>query len=232
MNTGESILLTEENLWFFVLPLKNVVSNVQFRKGASRTPVLLSKSGVRSSHDSSSLGRRIQSAHLLCNFHKRKEKGEKKKKKKKERTHCTAPISKTSLTLHFFSYDPCTLGHKHGGNSWVEGCDFSLFFSFASTLVSILPPFSPCPISYPKNRSLSLLSSPRTFHALEIPKTHHSLLIEQHPSFLLKILLYLTYFSHRLIHSFFFLLRISYFQFIFCYTPFAVYGQCYFPFSA
>jgi len=76
MNKGESILLTEENLWFFVLPLKNAISNVQYRKGASRMPVLLSKSGVRSSHVSSSLGRRIQSAHLLCNFHKREKKKE------------------------------------------------------------------------------------------------------------------------------------------------------------
>lgn len=173
-------------------------------------PVLLGKSSVRSSHVSCSLGRRIQSAHLLCNFHKRE-------KKKKERTHYT----KTSLTIHFFSYVPCTLGHKHGGNSWVAECDFSLFLQF---------PFH----FFPPSPSLTLrivhchYSPPSlhfTLHALEIPKTS----LFSTPS-LLKILLYLTYFSHRLIHSFF-LLRISYFQFIFCYTPFAVYGLCYFPLS-
>jgi len=109
-------------------------------------------------------------------------------------------------------------------------------FSFPSTLVSILPPFPPCPFSYPKNRSLSLLSSFLTFHPSRSWNSQNTPLspywttsLFSTPS-LLKILLYLTYFSHRLIHSFF-LLRISYFQFIFCYTPFAVYGQCYFPLS-
>lgn len=166
-------------------------------------PVLLSKSGVRSSHFSSSLGRRIQSAHLLCNFHKRE-------KKKKERTHCTAPISKTSLTIHFFSYVPCTLGHKHGGNSWVAGCNFFLFLQFPFYLSFYSSTFSPCPFSYPKNRSLSLLSSLRTFHpsrswnSQNIPLSPYwTTSLFSTPS-LLKILLHLTYFSHRLIHSFFY----------------------------
>jgi len=157
-----------------------------------------------------------------------------KEKKKKDGTHCTAPIPKTSLTIHFFSYVLCTLGHKHGGNSWVVGCDFSLFAQFPFHLSFYSSTFFPLPLLLQKNRSLSLLSSLCTFHpsrswnSQNIPLSPYwTTSLFSTPS-LLKILLYLTYFSHRLIHSFF-LLRISYFQFIFCYTPFAVYGQCYFP---
>lgn len=83
-------------------------------------------------------------------------------------------------------------------------------FSFPSTLVSILPPFSPCSFSYPKNRSLSLLSSLHTFqpsrswNSQNIPLSPYwTTSLFSTPS-LLKILLYLTYFAHRLIHSFFY----------------------------
>lgn len=111
-----------------------------------------------------------------------------KEKRKKKRTHCSAPITKTSLTIHFFSYVPCTLGHKHGGSSWVEGSDFSLFLQFPFHLSFYSSTFSPSTTSLSLRIVHCHYSPPSisfTLHALEIPKTSYTLLIEQHPSFLL-----------------------------------------------
>ena len=137
----------------------------------------------------------------------------KEKGKKKERTHCSDPITKTSLTIHFFPYVACTLGHKRGGNSWmtswVAGWDFSLLLQFPFHLRFYSSTFPPPPAQ--KNRSLSLLFSLRTFHpspswnSQNIPLSPYWTTSLFSTPALHKILLYLTYFSHRLIHSLFFI---------------------------
>lgn len=145
-------------------------------------PVLLGKSGVRSSHVSSSLGRRIQSAHLLCNFHKRE-------KKKRRKGLTTQPLSPRPPSPFISSH--MSLAHLVINMEEIRGLrdasDFSLFLQFpfhlsfySSTLFPPVPSLTQrivhCHYSPPSLRF--------TLHALEIPKTSHSLLIEQHPSFL------------------------------------------------
>jgi hypothetical protein len=146
--TGGRTLLTEENLWFFVLPLKNTIPNVRNRKGTSRIPVLLSKSAVRSSNVSSSLVRRIHSTHILCNFHKTE------KKRKKEKGLPTQPLSPRPPSPFISPHMSLThlAVNMDGSGGWLLGLwdATSLFsFSFPTTLVSILPPFSPLPLHQP-----------------------------------------------------------------------------------